>query len=364
MFLCGGLLGFLAVLFACRFQKRTFCWLDLVVALLLMMPLLSFAVREKNHECYPDILVSRTSGLLALGNGWLEYHKTIEKDQMIVDHPVFPKGLQRSPKSDDLLGVILIGESATRGRFSLYGCSRETCPKMKRNMDQMILFSSAVSQFAHTNMAFKSIFAVSAQPDMPPEACFDAVLNQAGYQTEYLSSVWERAKGWNAWSYATRQLFSSTKMTSVADTHEIPFYDEELLPFLKDMIDRSASAPKIIFVNWSGSHFPPEHHVPESRRVFSKGLQADFDRDDYQQTILAYYDDSILYDDDLLFRITEMLNASARPAFLLYFSDHGQNFTDDQHGKWVPRDRTVAQCYEIPLFLWFNRKYAERFPAL
>ena len=87
--------------------------------------------------------------------------------------------------------------------------------------------------------------------------------------------------------------------------------------------------PFVLFVHLMGSHFQPGERVPP-------GFAADDDVDDY--------DRSLMYEDEVLARIVEMLPPRTE---LFYMSDHGESV---DCGGW--RDIRSEAMWSVPVIVY------------
>ena len=243
-----------------------------------------------------------------------------------------------------LLGVLIIGESATRNRWGLYGYKNQTTPMisaLKGEDCELIVFKDVKAAGLRTFEAMVKMFTGATDEDPlavnPP---FAAVINKAGYYSSLIS-----AQGhWATLDCYEDLLFHSCdKRIFLGDVEGLaPGYDERTLPFLKDEIAKSTGRATLAFLHWVGSHYP--YHLRYPKGVFGRQ-----DWDDY--------DNTILYTDMQLGKVVSMLKETKRPSFMIYISDHGES---PDSSTW--RDATDKDCWEIPLVMWFSREYASKFP--
>jgi heptose-I-phosphate ethanolaminephosphotransferase len=73
------------------------------------------------------------------------------------------------------------------------------------------------------------------------------------------------------------------------------------------------------------------------------------------------YDSSVWYSDMILGKLLEELEKLDRPAYLIYFSDHGS--VCEQTGLRTPGS-VENSAYEIPFLIWTNRHYRKQVPEL
>ena len=243
-----------------------------------------------------------------------------------------------------LLGVLIIGESATRNRWGLYGYKNQTTPMISSlNGDdgELIVFKDVKAAGLRTFEAMVKMFTgATDEAPMAVNPPFAAVINKAGYYSVLIS-----AQGhWATLDCYEDILFHSCdKRIFLGDVEGLaPGYDERTLPFLKDEIAKSTERATLSFLHLVGSHYPYHLRYP-------KGLFGRKDWDDY--------DNTILYTDMQLGKVVSILKETKRPSFMIYISDHGES---PDSSTW--RDATDKDCWEIPLIMWFSQEYASKFP--
>ena len=106
---------------------------------------------------------------------------------------------------------------------------------------------------------------------------------------------------------------------------------------------------------------PYDTHFPEAYDKFKShnDLPSKF-RNKLSETELHTanaYDNSILYTDYILSHCIKLLRESEGMAFLLYFSDHGEEVFDSQQLSGRSFDNLTESLCRIPFFVWQNETY-------
>jgi len=238
--------------------------------------------------------------------------------------------------------VVVIGESASRRHWSLYGYHRETNPELRALGDQVLLFSDVISPSVGTQTVLQSMFRTN-EFSMPVFPLFSA----AGYATHWISAQYNQG------------VFDVEIAALVQSNDHRLFlngaYDGSLLPFVQE----AASAPgrHVIFVNLLGSHVRYEDRYPASYAVFSGSTPKDY--------LIATYDNSILYTDHVLAQIIGILSRRHEASCLLYVSDHAEDVYDSTPDIYLFRSDAIATnaMYEVPFLVWFSPEYREGNPG-
>ncbi len=272
------------------------------------------------------------------------YYNNLSEYIKIANSPELPDNI-KSKFSSDFLGVIVIGESATRNHHSIYGYHRNTTPNLQKNKDNLFIFNNVITSRLLTNEAYKMLFTFATLHDSQPKSSLSSVIKETGYKSVYLS---RQETGWGRYKTYFTLLFNDVDKT----IHVKANYDEEVCKYLNEEIAKTEfTPPKIIFIQLLGSHEPFENRYPSSFNKFSSTEEID----DIQK-LINNYDNSILYTDYVLKKILETMKKIKKPAFLLYFSDHGEAVNPNVD-YFIMRDKNQKECYEIPFFLWLSPEY-------
>ncbi len=253
--------------------------------------------------------------------------------------------------------VIVLGESATRNNWHLYGYERHTTPRM----DEVCASGDGV--------ALKDVVGivpgtVSALSFLLTDVTFETmgkgnwtlaeVLRRAGYRTVVISNQ----QTWNGNTSLLGSIFNGCeeRISMFAEKKGLSHYDESMIPYLRSKL--SASRPHAVFIHLAGMHYPVHDACPESEKYFTDnverkvldGLSA------YNRDRRNRYDDGILYEDKVLGMIVDTLKEGSRPSIMFFISDHGESPRSD--GWRVYTDKDV---YELPCVIWMSKQYRSRF---
>lgn len=237
--------------------------------------------------------------------------------------------------------VVVIGESASRRHWSLYGYPRETNPELRRLGDEALLFSDVISPSVGTQTVLRAMLStnISAIPVFP-------LFSAAGYTTRWISAQYNQ--GANDVEVAAlvqsadRRLFLNGA------------YDGSLVPFVREAV--SEPGRQIVFVNLLGSHVRYEDRYPADFSVF----RGDSDKD----RLIATYDNSIRYTDHVLAQLIGLLAGRREASCLLYVSDHAEDVYDSTPDIYLFRSEAIATnaMYEVPFLVWFSPEYTRGNP--
>lgn len=259
------------------------------------------------------------------------------------------------------IGIIVIGESATRNHWSLYGYSRETTPNMSclHKTGNIYVFSDLLASREGTQPAIRNLFTL-ATVENPNDGKMTLpwALAQAGCRTKLISAQ----SNWDSCGASLIALvFSSChEKIYLNDLIKKQYYDEALLPYVYDHLAHlSGCRGSILFVHMNGSHFSWDKDCPPNKKKFAESLvdKETEKLNELARTYVNQYDNSIHYTDSILAKLIDKLQGLHRPTFLLYVSDHGE--TPNRGAMRVFEDNNL---WEIPMIVWLSPEYKRAFP--
>ena len=237
--------------------------------------------------------------------------------------------------------VVVIGESATRRHWSLYGYPRATTPRLAKLGNELSVFTDVIATSVGTIHAIRSLLTTS-RDSLPVFNLFSG----AGYATHWISAQYNQ--GFD-------DLELSALVSSCGEqTYLSGAYDENLVPLLANAAARPGR--QLIFLNLNGSHVRYQDHYPASHAVFA----GDNDHD----RLRATYDNSIHYTDTVVAEMIESLRKLNESACLIHFSDHGEDVFDSRPDKYLFRDDSLATdpMYEVPFLVWLSPQFVHDNP--
>ncbi len=275
--------------------------------------------------------------------------------------------------------VIVIGESANKNHWGLYGYRRETTPGLERMGDSgLVAFDRVVACVASTILSLSGILttaSVESGKNYYDEGIFSLIeiLKAAGFRTVWVSNQAEHG----LWGQTVSDLVANADVIwfseqdarraetdSLLDTtlsFERRPWDDVLWPKIDEILE-NPKRPTVLFVHLMGSHVPYERRYPSTFGQFSaakEGLPPL--KNGVLWDEIDAYDNSILYTDAFLTRLIEKLKARNAESGLLYFSDHGESvFFGTEHD---PEQMTAGHL-EVPFILWLSEKYRAKRPHI
>eukprot|EP01114_Cavostelium_apophysatum_P023745 TRINITY_DN9049_c0_g1_i1.p2 TRINITY_DN9049_c0_g1~~TRINITY_DN9049_c0_g1_i1.p2 ORF type:complete len:315 (+),score=66.40 TRINITY_DN9049_c0_g1_i1:815-1759(+) len=281
-------------------------------------------VREHRELRY---LLTPTNAVQAL-NGYLRnrWSTPVPLEQIGRDAV---KGNRWAGQTRRTVTVIVVGETARAANFSLDGYARETNPRLARE-EGLINFARVQSCGTATAVSVPCVFSAmgreryDATRAKNQEGLLD-VLKHAGFRVHWRDNN-SGCKG-----VCDRVEFVDVSAPSAGNTHCAgdECYDEDLLDGLPDMI-RHATRDLVVVLHQKGSHGPAyAHRYPAGFGRFGPVCDSSEFQTCSRDSIVAAYDNTILYTDSFLAQTIDLLRRAAQSAdvdtSMLYFSDHGES---------------------------------------
>jgi glucan phosphoethanolaminetransferase (alkaline phosphatase superfamily) len=265
--------------------------------------------------------------------------------------------------------VLVVGESARRASWSVYGYSRDTTPyldRLKRDREA-VFFDNAMSDANVTILAVPIMLTGSTPQEAAQKRWGHGNLldlaKEAGYETNWL---------------VNQDVGVSTSIGIVADHLEYPpdfhesFFsrgslDEILLPSYRRMVDKPGR-PRFVGMHVMGSHWEYFRRYPKPFQQFGSAQRistltsASTDRSMVRDLADAY-DNTVLYTDWFLQQVIEQARGLQVPATVTFVPDHGEASPYLDGGAVGHASASyVAAEFEIPAFVWVNAAYRRAHP--
>ena len=239
--------------------------------------------------------------------------------------------------------VLIIGESARRENFSLYGYHKQTNPLLE---GEDIVALMAKSSATYTTAGVKAIL------DHKPSDKLYEILPNYLYRAG-VDVIWRT----NNWGEPPVHI---EKYQKVADLKALypqadERYDGILTSGLKEVIESSPSDKLFIVLHTSTSHGPIYYskYPAEFERFTPVCTTVEMASADATELMNAY-DNTILYTDYLIHSVIQTLKSvTTRRSAMLFVSDHGESLGENNlymHG--VPMALAPKEQIEIPFIVW------------
>lgn len=276
------------------------------------------------------------------------------------------KGGRWQNKTRKTVTVIVVGETARAMNFSLNGYTRNTNPALSRQAG-LINFTNVWSCGTSTGVSVPCVFSALGRAHYSESAARSQqglldVLAHAGFAV-----LWRDNNSGCKWTCDRVQYenLSQPVADDPACTEE-ECYDERLLHRLPELI-RSADRDMVIVLHQKGSHGPAYwKRYPKQFQHFEPVCTSVELEQCSTESIVAAYDNTILYTDYFLSRTIDLLRKSSEDdavdTSLIYFSDHGESLGENNlylHG--APYIVAPEAQRHVPFMVWLSDGFGTRF---
>ena len=261
---------------------------------------------------------------------------------------------------EDIVGVLVIGESARYSNFGINGYERDTTPNLKKINNLYSFEGRSCDNTTHLSIA--CLFSRHNEQNIDKvksETVFLSVLTALGYDTTWIST-----QSISGYYESTSTLYDEVKFSIIPGgslLYSMNSHDGLMLPYIEKLLEKQGR--QFITVQLSGSHWNYASRYPEEFTKFNPTQKKNAKIDQASCTkeeLINSYDNSILYTDFFLANLIDLLKN--KNAFLIFASDHGESLGENRrlgHGsEFAPEQK------EIPFMVWFSDSFKKNYPEL
>lgn len=264
--------------------------------------------------------------------------------------------------ADDVVLVIVIGESARSGNFGLLGYERPTTPLIAA--EKNLAAFKATSCNTSTRLSLACMF-------VRPQAVVERGLQAPQVLEETVFSVFKKlgfsielfAMQSEVWFYnSIKPDFYKIREVIAADPayRGKPVLDLMLVSELELAMAKQPKGRQVVVLHTKGSHFSYTSRYPREFAKFKPECSG-VDGSCSKQTMVNSYDNSILYTDTFLKSL--MTSLAGKKALLVYTSDHGETIEENRHFHATPKPLAPPEQLDVPLIFWASEPYLNANPA-
>lgn len=244
--------------------------------------------------------------------------------------------------------VLVIGESARKQNFSLYGYPKSTNPLLSKT-DNLHAFN-ATSCATYTTAGVKCILEHANTGDL-----YEILPNYL--ERNHVDVFW-RTSNWGEPPLHIKSV-QNGKALKPDCKDEACTYDEILLTGLKEQIQASTKDKILVVLHTSTSHGPSYNKKYPPRFETFKPVCTSVDLSTCSsESLMNAYDNTIVYTDYLLSQVIDQLKSlNGFKSTMIFVSDHGESLGEKNlymHG--VPKSFAPKEQYEIPFIVWVSDK--------
>lgn len=301
----------------------------------------------KLYKIYPYNLYLETTDILLMRQRQRTLQKQVED---------FRFGI--APQADEsALYVLVIGEAARYDHFSLNGYQRSTTPYLE-STEHLISFDSAFSQANLTTYSVPLMLTRAMARDSETaykERSIVEAFQEAGFRSDMISKQQLHSQFTQRIMNVCDDQYAYTKPIDVAGN-----YDGEMVDKVREFTRDTA---QFMVLHSLGCHFRYEQRYPEQYAVYEPVLGQSFSysmlSEPNKDKLINAYDNAILYTDAFLHQLICYMDSLDKPAVMVYMSDHGESFWDDEQKLLLHGSYVISKYeYHVPLLVWYSEEYA------
>jgi len=247
--------------------------------------------------------------------------------------------------------VLVIGESARKANFQLYGYERRNNPLLSKREGLKVL--QATSCATYTTAGTKAILEPKISDDL-----YELLPNYA-FRTG-VDVVW-RTSNWGEPPIHIDEYLTNEELGEKYPGENI-YYDAILMKGLRERIEASRKDKVLIVLHTSTSHGPKyADKYPKEFEVYKPVAKNIEEGEKNVGMLINAYDNTILYTDFLLDSLINILSGMKEwKSSMIYISDHGESLGENKmfmHG--LPMNLAPKVQYEIPFLVWTSEGFRE-----
>lgn len=256
---------------------------------------------------------------------------------------------------DRAVVVLVIGESARKANFSLYGYRRTTNPLLSRQEGLRVY--GARSCATYTTAGTKAILEPKESGDL-----YELLPNYA-FRTG-ADVVWRTANWGEPPIHVDEYVTDDELAEQYPDAAD--GYNGILFAGLRERIESSRKDKVLIILHTSTSHGPKyADKYPKEFEVFRPVAHNVEEGQKNTALLVNAYDNTILYTDYLLSGLIDTLRGMTEwRSAMIFVSDHGESLGENNmfmHG--LPMNLAPREQYEIPLLVWTSEGFRDYKPV-
>lgn len=253
--------------------------------------------------------------------------------------------------NDNAVVVLVIGESARKANFQLYGYKRDTNPLLSKVKDLKVYETQSCATY--TTAGTKAILEPKESGDL-----YEILPNYA-FRTG-VDVSW-RTFNWGEPPVHIDEYLTQPELAKIYPNVDAR-YDGLLFTGLCERIEKSPNNKVLIVLHTTTSHGPQyASKYPKEFEVYKPVAKNVEEGEKNVGMLVNAYDNTIRYTDYLLNGLINTLRSMTdRKTAMIFISDHGESLGEGKmfmHG--LPKKLAPKEQYEIPFLVWTSEGYRE-----
>ena len=247
--------------------------------------------------------------------------------------------------------VLVIGESARKANFQLYGYERPNNPRLSKREGLKVYQTNSCATY--TTAGTKAILEPQESDDL-----YELLPNYA-FRTG--ADVSWRTSNWGEPPIHIDEYLTDSELGDIYPNADNT-YDGILFTGLRERIESSPKHKVLIILHTSTSHGPKyADKYPKDFEVYKPVAKNVEEGEKNISMLINAYDNTILYTDYLLDGLIDTLQAMTDwKSAMIFISDHGESLGENKmfmHG--LPMKLAPKVQYEIPFFVWTSEGFRD-----
>lgn len=302
------------------------------------------------RQTFPINVIYNIKVAVDEGNRIHNYHKT---------SAYFSYGAVATHPADSTeIYIVIVGETSRGDNWQLGGYDRPTNPRLSER-EGVTFFKHAISESNTTHKSVPLLLTSLRAENYDSVNCYKSIItafNEAGYRTSFISNQAPNRSYTEFFSYEADSTVYLPAGTFGRDV------DGKMIPYVEKCLEDTAAGRQFIVLHGYGSHFKYAERYPEEYRVFTPDecKSASFGN---RHKLINAYDNSIVYTDAWLDELFGKIEATGRPAAVIYVSDHGEDIMDDYRKRFLHASPTPTfEQLHVAMLAWLSPEYRKRYP--
>lgn len=257
--------------------------------------------------------------------------------------------------------VLIIGETVRADNMGVYGYERNTTPHLKAMGEQLAVFRDAISMSNTTHKSVPSLLTAIGSE------CWDSLYTQrgvftafgeAGYKTSFFSNQRRNHSFIDHLGSEAQDVVFAMDNVNVGDVQN----DDVLLDLFGKRIRKYNGEKLFVVLHCYGSHFKYCDRYSKGSGTFLPDDIPSAEKE-YRPNMINAYDNTIVYTDNFVWKVTSLLESLNVPAAVIYTSDHGEDIFDDDRNRFLHAS-PIPTYYQIrvPMLVWGSTAYTQQYP--
>lgn len=256
--------------------------------------------------------------------------------------------------------VLVVGETSRADNWSLYGYGRNTNPETSA-LENLVVYSDAITMSNTTHKSVPTLMSSAGSEHYDSLYYRKGIItafNEAGYKTVFYSNQNRNHSFIDAFGSEAQEVkFLKDKVMIMGNN-----YDDDLIGYIKQRLDKYNGGKLFIVVHMYGSHFNYKDRYPKNEAYFKPDNVISAERV-YRRELINAYDNTIRNTDKVLASIIRLVDAKGVSSAVIFTSDHGEDIFDDKRGRFLHASpQPTYYQLRVPLLVWTSQAFVTQHP--